>query len=90
MDKDDREFVRGAYTFSAKLAELAENPKYLARPSALVSTGKPSVAVCESSRAELSQVLALFANVVYAFAEAAEVELGDPDPAPPGRVERKP
>jgi len=83
MDKDDSEFVRGAYTFSAKLNEHAENPKY-----SPVVFGKQLRADPEQ-RAELSRWLVLCANMVHAFAEAAEIELGrDPDPAPPGRATR--
>lgn len=87
MDEDQQEFVRAAYTFSAKLNEHADAPKYVS-VSAISQRSKDER---EAARAELSQWLVLFANVVHAFAEAAEVELGrDPDPAPPGRAQRKP
>ncbi len=85
MDDGGSEFVRGAYTFSAKLNEHAENPKYLPVP-----IGKAQLRANSEQRADLSRWLVLFANVVHALAEAAEVELGrDPDPAPPGRAQRK-
>ncbi len=79
MDEGQQEFVRSAYTFSAKLNEHAEKPKYLPLGS-------------RANLGVLSQWLVLCANVVHAFAEAAEIEFGrapDPDPAPPGRARHK-
>ena len=87
MDEGGKEFVRGAYTFSAKLNALAENPKYLPVP-----IGKAQLRASSEQRADLSRWLVLCANVVYAFAEAAEVvelRVRTPDPAPPGKALHK-
>ncbi len=90
MDEDEAsDFVQGAYTFADKLYENSEAPMYISNTAG----GRPWVSMC----------LTLCANVVHAFAEAAEIELlgpetrsptADPPGLPqrlrPSRAQRKP